>query len=57
MKDMVTRITDKNGNNMLHSFAMSAARNPRENVSGAALLMHYELLWFKVLFISNLVGC
>lgn len=48
MKDLITPIKDKNGNNMLHLVAKSAKPKRFQNVSGVALQMQRELLWFKV---------
>ncbi|KAJ0811067.1 putative ankyrin repeat-containing domain-containing protein [Helianthus annuus] len=47
MKDTVTQIRDKEGNNILHSVAMNSGKNPHDNVWGAAYQMRHELLWFK----------
>ncbi|PWA61103.1 ankyrin repeat-containing domain, PGG domain protein [Artemisia annua] len=47
MKDMVTPLKDSDGNNMLHLAAMSTRKKNLEDVSGAALQMQQELLWFK----------
>ncbi|GKC52054.1 ankyrin repeat-containing domain, PGG domain protein, partial [Tanacetum coccineum] len=47
MKDMVTILKDKDGNNMLHLAAISTRKKNLEDVSGAALQMQRELLWFK----------
>ncbi|KAM0053721.1 putative ankyrin repeat-containing domain, PGG domain, ankyrin repeat-containing domain superfamily [Helianthus debilis subsp. tardiflorus] len=47
MKDTVTQIRDKEGNNILHSVAMNSGKNPQDNVWGAAYQMRHELLWFK----------
>ncbi|GJX96451.1 hypothetical protein Tco_0352249 [Tanacetum coccineum] len=47
MKDMVTPLTDYNGNNMLHLAAMRTRKKNLEDVPGAALQMQRELLWFK----------
>ncbi|GKC61922.1 ankyrin repeat-containing domain, PGG domain protein [Tanacetum coccineum] len=47
MKDMVTPLTDFDGNNMLHLATMSTRKKNLEDVSGAALQMQRELLWFK----------
>ncbi|PWA96686.1 ankyrin repeat-containing domain, PGG domain protein [Artemisia annua] len=47
MKDMVTPLTDNDGNNMLHLAAMSTKKKNLEDVSGAALRMQRELLWFE----------
>ncbi|CAI9291945.1 unnamed protein product [Lactuca saligna] len=47
MKDLITPIKDKNGNNMLHLVAKSAKPKRFQNVSGVALQMQRELLWFK----------
>ncbi|KAJ0807614.1 putative ankyrin repeat-containing domain-containing protein [Helianthus annuus] len=48
MKDLITRVTNKKGNNMLHMVAKKAKQNQIQNVSGAALEMQRELSWFKV---------
>lgn len=48
MRDMVTQLIDKDGNNMLHSVAMNPGRNPHEQVLGPASQMQHELLWFEV---------
>nr|GEX07872.1 ankyrin repeat-containing domain, PGG domain protein [Tanacetum cinerariifolium] len=48
MKDMVTPLKDIDGNNMLHLAGMSTRKKNLEDVSGAALQMQRELLWFKV---------
>ncbi|PWA68467.1 ankyrin repeat-containing domain, PGG domain protein [Artemisia annua] len=47
MKDLVTPIKDNDGNNMLHLAAKSTQKKRLEDVSGAALKMQRELLWFK----------
>ncbi|KAK9080029.1 hypothetical protein SSX86_001704 [Deinandra increscens subsp. villosa] len=47
MKDLITPIKDKKGNNMLHMVAKSAKQSRFQNVSGVALQMQRELLWFK----------
>ncbi|XP_076911847.1 uncharacterized protein LOC143569952 [Bidens hawaiensis] len=47
MKDLITPIKDKKGNNMLHMVAKSAKQKRFQNVSGVALQMQRELLWFK----------
>ncbi|KAM0041981.1 putative ankyrin repeat-containing domain, PGG domain, ankyrin repeat-containing domain superfamily [Helianthus debilis subsp. tardiflorus] len=47
MKDLITPIKDKNGNNMLHMVSKSAKPSRFQNVSGVALQMQRELLWFK----------
>ncbi|PWA48173.1 ankyrin repeat-containing domain, PGG domain protein [Artemisia annua] len=47
MKDMVTPLRDSDGNSMLHLAAMSTMKKNLEDVSGAALQMQRELLWFK----------
>lgn len=48
MKDLITPIKDKKGNNMLHMVAKSAKPKRFQNVSGVALQMQRELLWFNV---------
>ncbi|XP_076938676.1 uncharacterized protein LOC143606951 [Bidens hawaiensis] len=47
MKDTITQIKDKEGNNMLHAVAMNSGTTPHDNVWGAAYQMRHELLWFK----------
>ncbi|KAI3821760.1 hypothetical protein L1987_09332 [Smallanthus sonchifolius] len=47
MKDLITPIKDKKSNNMLHMVAKSAKQKRFQNVSGVALQMQRELLWFK----------
>ncbi|MFS7937973.1 putative PGG domain-containing protein [Helianthus anomalus] len=47
MKDLITPIKDKKGNNMLHMVAKRAKQNQIQNVSAAALEMQRELSWFK----------
>nr|GEZ97661.1 hypothetical protein [Tanacetum cinerariifolium] len=48
MKDMITPMRDVKGNNMLHLVGKSASRKRRlQDVSGVALQMQRELLWFK----------
>ncbi|KAJ0578725.1 putative ankyrin repeat-containing domain-containing protein [Helianthus annuus] len=48
MKDLITPIKDKKGNNMLHMVSKSAKQSRFQNVSGVAFQMQRELLWFKV---------
>ncbi|KAI3519117.1 hypothetical protein L1887_08142 [Cichorium endivia] len=47
MKDLITPLKDKNDNNMLHLVGKSAKKRRLEDVSGVALQMQRELLWFK----------
>ncbi|KAL4577748.1 hypothetical protein LXL04_013861 [Taraxacum kok-saghyz] len=47
MKDLITPLKDKNENNMLHLVGKSAKKKRLEDVSGVALQMQRELLWFK----------
>ncbi|KVH87673.1 Ankyrin repeat-containing protein [Cynara cardunculus var. scolymus] len=47
MKDLITPLKDKKDNNMLHLVAKSAKPKRFQNVSGVALQMQRELLWFK----------
>ncbi|CAI9272249.1 unnamed protein product [Lactuca saligna] len=47
MKDLITPLKDKNDNNMLHLVGKSAKKKRLEDVSGVALQMQRELLWFK----------
>nr|GEV62958.1 ankyrin repeat-containing protein [Tanacetum cinerariifolium] len=47
MKDLITPKRDDDGNNILHLAAKSTKKKRLEDVSGAALQMQRELLWFK----------
>ncbi|KAJ0464153.1 putative ankyrin repeat-containing domain, PGG domain, ankyrin repeat-containing domain superfamily [Helianthus annuus] len=47
MKDFITTRIDGDGNNMLHLAGMSTTKERLADVSGAALQMQRELLWFK----------
>nr|KAJ0189082.1 hypothetical protein LSAT_V11C800430900 [Lactuca sativa] len=47
MKDLITPLKDQNENNMLHLVGKSAKRKRLQDVSGVALQMQRELLWFK----------
>ncbi|XP_076923363.1 uncharacterized protein LOC143585464 [Bidens hawaiensis] len=47
MKDFVTPLIDVDGNNMLHLAAMSAKNKRLHEISGVALQMQRELLWYK----------
>ncbi|XP_076911846.1 uncharacterized protein LOC143569950 [Bidens hawaiensis] len=47
MKDLITSIKDISGNNMLHMVSKSGKQARFEEVSGVALQMQRELLWFK----------
>ncbi|PWA48999.1 Ankyrin repeat-containing protein [Artemisia annua] len=47
MKDLITPIKDKQSNNMLHLVAKSGKPKRYQNVSGVALQMQRELLWFR----------
>jgi hypothetical protein len=47
-KDMIASKCDKNLNNMLHLAGELAPADRLNIVSGAALQMQRELLWFKV---------
>ncbi|KAK9067451.1 hypothetical protein SSX86_014780 [Deinandra increscens subsp. villosa] len=47
MKDLITPLRDENDNNMLHLVGKSASRYRLQDVSGVALQMQRELLWFK----------
>ena len=48
MKDLITPLKDHNDNNMLHLVGKSAKAKRLQDVSGVALQMQRELLWFKV---------
>ncbi|XP_071735328.1 uncharacterized protein [Rutidosis leptorrhynchoides] len=47
MKDMITPLKDQQNNNMLHLVGKIAKQKQLEDVSGVALQMQRELLWFK----------
>lgn len=47
LKDFVTPLTDEDGNNMLHLAGMSAKNKRLQHISGVALQMQRELLWYK----------
>ncbi|PWA71723.1 ankyrin repeat-containing domain, PGG domain protein [Artemisia annua] len=47
MKDMITPLIDEHGNNMLHLVGKTAKKHQLEDVSGVALQMQRELLWFQ----------
>ncbi|PWA89816.1 ankyrin repeat-containing domain, PGG domain protein [Artemisia annua] len=47
MKDMITPLTDENENNMLHLVGKIAKQKRLADVSGFALQMQRELLWFE----------
>ncbi|KAF5790994.1 putative ankyrin repeat-containing domain, PGG domain, ankyrin repeat-containing domain superfamily [Helianthus annuus] len=47
MKDLITPLRDENDNNMLHLVGKSAKQKRLQDVSGVALQMQRELLWFK----------
>ncbi|KAJ0510195.1 putative PGG domain, ankyrin repeat-containing domain superfamily [Helianthus annuus] len=47
MKDLITPLKDEKQNNMLHFVGKQAKRKRLEDVSGVALQMQRELLWFK----------
>ncbi|KAK9067450.1 hypothetical protein SSX86_014779 [Deinandra increscens subsp. villosa] len=47
MKDLITPLRDENDNNMLHLVGKSASRDRLEGVSGVALQMQREYLWFQ----------
>ncbi|MFS7941224.1 putative ankyrin repeat-containing domain superfamily [Helianthus anomalus] len=58
MKNFITRRRDIHDNNMLHLAGMGASKERLADVSGAALQMQRELLWFKVhiqVFVSFLL--
>ncbi|PWA87986.1 ankyrin repeat-containing domain, PGG domain protein [Artemisia annua] len=46
MKDMITPLKDRQGNNMLHLVGKIVKPKRLEDVSGVALQMQRELLWF-----------
>ncbi|XVE94264.1 hypothetical protein REPUB_Repub01dG0266600 [Reevesia pubescens] len=47
IKDLIATYEDENGNNMLHLAARLPPQDRLQIVSGAALQMQRELLWFK----------
>ncbi|CAH1442221.1 unnamed protein product [Lactuca virosa] len=47
MKDVITRLTDTDRNNMLHLVGKNRVKNRLEDVSGVAFQMQRELQWFK----------
>ncbi|CAH1440987.1 unnamed protein product [Lactuca virosa] len=47
MKDMITPMKDRKGNNMLHLVGKCAKKKRLQVISGVALQMQRELLWFK----------
>ncbi|XP_076950683.1 uncharacterized protein LOC143623729 [Bidens hawaiensis] len=47
MKDLITPLRDESDNNMLHLVGKSAKQKRLQDVSGVALQMQRELLWFK----------
>ncbi|KAI7738359.1 hypothetical protein M8C21_008422 [Ambrosia artemisiifolia] len=47
MKDLITPLKDLKNNNMLHLVGKIAKQKRLEDVSGVALQMQRELLWFK----------
>ncbi|KAK9062073.1 hypothetical protein SSX86_019258 [Deinandra increscens subsp. villosa] len=47
MKDLITPLRDENDNNMLHLVGTRAKQKQLEDVSGVALQMQRELLWFQ----------
>ncbi|KAM0046412.1 putative ankyrin repeat-containing domain, PGG domain-containing protein [Helianthus debilis subsp. tardiflorus] len=47
MKDLITRIEDKQQNNMLHIVSQSAKPKRFQTVPGVAFQMQRELLWFE----------
>ncbi|KAJ0018392.1 hypothetical protein Pint_12346 [Pistacia integerrima] len=56
LKDLIVASKDKKDNNILHSTGMLAPPDRLNVVSGAALQLQRELLWFKdspSLFIGN----
>ncbi|PWA67638.1 Ankyrin repeat-containing protein [Artemisia annua] len=46
MKDLITPLKDKDGNNMLHLVGLTLGKTATKT-SRASLLMQRELLWFK----------
>lgn len=52
IKDLIATYKDDHGNNMLHLASRLAPPNRLSCVSGAALQMQRELLWFEVIIID-----
>ncbi|KAJ0551365.1 putative ankyrin repeat-containing domain superfamily [Helianthus annuus] len=48
MKDLISPLRDRNDNNMLHLVGKCAKQKRLEDVSGVALKVQRELLWFKL---------
>ncbi|KAJ0564323.1 hypothetical protein HanRHA438_Chr07g0319891 [Helianthus annuus] len=48
MKDLISPLRDRNDNNMLHLVGKCAKQKQLKDVSGVALKVQRELLWFKV---------
>lgn len=48
MKDLITPLKDPKENNMLHLVGKIAKQKRLQDVSGVALQMQRELLWFQV---------
>ncbi|KAJ0818002.1 putative PGG domain, ankyrin repeat-containing domain superfamily [Helianthus annuus] len=49
MKDLISPLRDRNDNNMLHLVGKCAKQKRLEDVSGVALNVQRELLWFKAM--------
>ncbi|KAJ0803624.1 putative PGG domain, ankyrin repeat-containing domain superfamily [Helianthus annuus] len=49
MKDLISPLRDRNDNNMLHLVGKCAKQKRLEDVSGVALKVQRELLWFKAM--------
>ncbi|KAJ0829856.1 putative ankyrin repeat-containing domain, PGG domain, ankyrin repeat-containing domain superfamily [Helianthus annuus] len=47
MTDLIAPLTDVDGNNMLHLAAMNPKNKRLQEISGVALQMQRELLWYK----------
>ncbi|PWA85568.1 ankyrin repeat-containing domain, PGG domain protein [Artemisia annua] len=47
MKNLITPLRDENENNMLHLVGKTVNRKQLQNVSGGALELQQELLWFQ----------
>lgn len=54
MKDLITPLKDTKNNNMLHLVGKIATQKRLEYVSGVALQMQLELLWFRVYIIISI---
>lgn len=52
IKDVIVTYADDQGNNIVHMAAKLAPQNQLNLVSGVALQMHRELVWFEVVLLT-----